>query len=336
MNITFLIGNGFDLTCGLKTKYTDVYEKYCVTESPNENIEEFKKNILKDGYKNWTDFEMALPRFGKELNDFEKFSECIRDFAQFLEEYLEEEEKKIDIESNKHNLADKMQRYIYHFYNFCLRKSQIVLKTLIQEKNQNVICNFITFNYTDTLKRCLSTMSDNIRKGNTSVYTYTSPNHIHGTLYNGIILGLDNEELYKDIPCSDMRKLKNLIDKVYINSRYSNITDDLVATLEQSRIIVIFGWSMGESDSFWVETVKRIFSADKNVHLVYVPYYSEATNKRFRNQSLDREDEQKDFITTKFEIPEEHRDRVHIVTDTEYMKLNFLTNGSKEKELVTV
>ena len=67
-----------------------------------------------------------------------------------------------------------------------------------------------------------------------------------------------------------------------------------------------------------------------------MPYYSEATNKRFRNQSLDREDEQKDFITTKFEIPEEHSDRVHIVTDTEYMKLNFLTNGSKEKELVTV
>ena len=95
MNITFLVGNGFDLACGLKTKYTDVYEKYCVTESSNENIENFKKNILKDGYKNWTDFEMALPRFGKELNDFDKFSECLHDFAQFLEEYLEEEEKKI-------------------------------------------------------------------------------------------------------------------------------------------------------------------------------------------------------------------------------------------------
>ena len=336
MIITFLVGNGFDLACGLKTKYTDVYEKYCVTESSNENRKNFKKNILKDDYKNWTDFEMALPRFGKELNDFDKFDECVHDFAQFLEEYLEEEEKKIDIESNKHDLTNKMQQYIYCFYNFCLRKSQIVLKKLIKEPAENVICNFITFNYTDTLERCLSSMSDLIPKNSTYVYKYTSPRHIHSTLYNGIILGLDNEELYKDIPCSDIRKLKNLIDKVYINSRYSNITNELVSILEQSRIIVIFGWSMGESDSFWVETVKRLFSANKNVHLVYVPYYSEATNKRFRNQSLDREDEQKDFITTKFEIPEEHSDRVHIVTDTEYMKLNFLTNGSKEKELVTV
>ena len=41
MIITFLVGNGFDLACGLKTKYTDVYEKYCVTESSNENIKNF-------------------------------------------------------------------------------------------------------------------------------------------------------------------------------------------------------------------------------------------------------------------------------------------------------
>lgn len=336
MNITFLVGNGFDLACGLKTKYTDVYEKYCVTESSNENIENFKKNILKDGYKNWTDFEMALPRFGKELNDFDIFSECLRDFSDFLEEYLEEEEKKIDIESSKRNLGTKMERYIYGFYDFCLQNSKKVLKKMIIDSDESVICNFITFNYTDTLEKCLSTIDEKAIKKKILFYQYRPPRHIHGTLYNGILLGLDNEELYKDIPCPDMRKLKNLIDKVHVNSRYSNITNELVSTLRQSRIIVIFGWSMGESDSFWVETVKTIFSADKNVHLVYVPYYSEPTNKRLRNQSLDREDEQKDFITTKFEIPEEYSDRVHIVTDTEYMKLNFLANDSKEKELVTV
>ena len=87
MHITFLIGNGFDLACDLKTRYTDVYDKYCKTDSPNENIRKFKELILKDNYKNWTDFEMALPGFGKDINDFEKFSECIHDFMQFLEDY---------------------------------------------------------------------------------------------------------------------------------------------------------------------------------------------------------------------------------------------------------
>lgn len=33
MNITFLIGNGFDLNCGLKSKYSDVYDQYCSTQS---------------------------------------------------------------------------------------------------------------------------------------------------------------------------------------------------------------------------------------------------------------------------------------------------------------
>ena len=28
MSTLFLIGNGFDVNCGMKTKYTDVYEGY--------------------------------------------------------------------------------------------------------------------------------------------------------------------------------------------------------------------------------------------------------------------------------------------------------------------
>jgi len=44
MNIVFIIGNGFDLNLGLKTKYTDVYKDYCKTStSDSELIRRFKK-----------------------------------------------------------------------------------------------------------------------------------------------------------------------------------------------------------------------------------------------------------------------------------------------------
>lgn len=336
MNITYLIGNGFDLACGLKTRYTDVYDKYCVENSRTKNIKNFKETISAS-YKNWSDFEMALPGFGKELGDFEKFEECILDFTNFLEDYLEDQQNKIIIESTDSELGAKMQLYIYRFYEYCLRNSKTVLKNLVEVPNENVICNFITFNYTNTLEKCLSTVSNKIAKNSSYVYLYRRPIHIHQALYEGILLGLDNEELYKDIPCSDIRKLKNLIDKVYINNRYSDITDESLRILRQSRIIVIFGWSMGESDSFWVENIKKIFSENKALHLVYVPYYTESINKRFRSKSLNREDEQKDFITKKFGISDEQRDRVHIVIDEEYMKLELLTsNSNNEKELVTI
>lgn len=330
MHITYLIGNGFDLSCGLETRYTNVYDKYCYTLSPNDNISEFKKTILKNNYENWTDFEMALPGFGKKLNDFEKFSECILDFTAFLEDYLKEQESMIDINQNKNTLASKIRDYIYHVDRYCLQASEAALGSMIQRGNEHTICNFVTFNYTDTLEKCLSTVSKSIAKNSQYLYQYNNPIHVHGVLYNGILLGLDNEKFYKDIPCDDARKLRNLIDKVYINSRYSNITNQILKIIKESNIIVIFGWSMGESDSFWGENVKKIFSGKPDMHLVYVPYYSTAVNKRFRNQSLNREDEQKDFIMKKFDLSENQRGRVHIVTDTEYMKLDFLAKGNNK------
>ena len=329
INVTYLIGNGFDLACGLRTRYTDIYEKYCILDSKNGNIQRFKAIIAMDNYKNWTDFEMALPAFGKKINDFDKFSECIQDFTLFMEDCLKEEEDRIDIQTNKQKLSEKIKNDIYHLNQYCLRKSDNVLKGIIDDDTQSTIYNFITFNYTNTLEKCLSLIANPIRKNEYYTYKYNKPIHIHATLYHGILLGLDNEELYKDIPCPDIRRLKNLIDKVHNNARYSNITDQALKILRESDIIVIFGWSMGESDSFWVNNLKTIISNNKNLQLVYIPFYSEPVNQRMRYQRLDREDEQKEFIMEKFEISQDQNNRVHIVTDTDYMKVDSLLIPSK-------
>lgn len=81
MNIVFIIGNGFDLNLGLKTKYTDVYKDYCKTStSDSELIRRFKKEIASD-YDSWSDFEMAMPSFGQNLNNESEFITCIRDLT---------------------------------------------------------------------------------------------------------------------------------------------------------------------------------------------------------------------------------------------------------------
>ena len=38
MNITFIIGNGFDLGLGLKSSYEDFYNEYCVV-TENDNVD---------------------------------------------------------------------------------------------------------------------------------------------------------------------------------------------------------------------------------------------------------------------------------------------------------
>ena len=42
VNLVFLIGNGFDLNCGLKSRYVDAYKYYCSkTEHDSETIKKF-------------------------------------------------------------------------------------------------------------------------------------------------------------------------------------------------------------------------------------------------------------------------------------------------------
>lgn len=68
-NLVFLIGNGFDLNCGLKSKYKDAYQYYCnKTQNNSELIERFK-NDLKANYENWSDFEEGMAYYASKLSD---------------------------------------------------------------------------------------------------------------------------------------------------------------------------------------------------------------------------------------------------------------------------
>ena len=46
MNVTFLVGNGFDIGLGLKTRYSDFYEEYCKADkADSEAITKFKRTL---------------------------------------------------------------------------------------------------------------------------------------------------------------------------------------------------------------------------------------------------------------------------------------------------
>lgn len=62
-----MIGNGFDLNCGLKTQYRDVYAGYIRTEANSNVISQFKRDIESD-IENWSDFELAMGEYISKLN----------------------------------------------------------------------------------------------------------------------------------------------------------------------------------------------------------------------------------------------------------------------------
>ena len=55
MGTLFILGNGFDVNCGMRTRYADVYKGYIVEESKTENLKKFKDTISTD-IENWGDF----------------------------------------------------------------------------------------------------------------------------------------------------------------------------------------------------------------------------------------------------------------------------------------
>ncbi len=332
MNVTFIIGNGFDLACGLDTRYTDVYKEYNKTESINDNIKNFKEILKKNEYGLWTDFEMALPGFAKELNDFDKFVECVEDFIVFLSDYLKEQQLRINIEDNRGKLSIKMQEYIYRLHQFCLLGSSHTLKSLIDVQIDNTVFQFVNFNYTNTLELCVNCLESKRKSSAPHIYTVKPPRYIHAQLGQGIKLGLDNEEFYKDIPHDDIDVVNFFLDKVYRNSQFSRITDEVASIIGASRIIVIFGWSMGDSDSSWVRYIKECMSKNEKLHLVYAPYYPEKMNQEHTHRRLTRDKDKRKYIVEKLELDDQIAKRVHIISADNYMDLRFLAKAKESTQ----
>ena len=76
-----IIGNGFDLNCGLKTRYKDIYKQYKLSPSMNKTIIDFKNDIDPNS-ENWSDFEFGMSEYAKKFDSEDGFIECLEDFSR--------------------------------------------------------------------------------------------------------------------------------------------------------------------------------------------------------------------------------------------------------------
>ena len=105
MNVTFLIGNGFDINLGLRTKYTDFIEIYReIQPQDNEIIKRFKRNVIEKNLPRWSDAELAFGEATSSISEnftVEDFCDCHTHFCKTLAEYLRSEQKRLVL--NKEN-----------------------------------------------------------------------------------------------------------------------------------------------------------------------------------------------------------------------------------------
>ena len=223
MNITFLIGNGFDVNLGLKTLYADFYDTYINSNRNrlhNDPVRLFCRKLQSDRriyreYINNNDPNKEKPEFIEEWKDFEMFfakhakgnkddiSKIIADFNNKFTEYLRVQDGLCDY-SDK-SIIESFKEFVIIPYNHLERKHRHEIHTFYDSKRaEDHTYQFINFNYTNTVSELVG-KSENVYSPSELVAGRKFSNifqnvlDIHGNI-NGeyIIVGIDSLEQFSD------------------------------------------------------------------------------------------------------------------------------------------
>lgn len=313
MNVTFLLGNGFDRALGLRTSYTHFYEEYCGLESGIEVIDKFRKTIDND-IKNedeqieklWSDAELGLAKATADYN-LADFVTCYEDMHDRLTEYLERQDGKFpQTDEQFEEIVRLLSSHIVEFQQDLKPTEQkLFVKIRDDDKLNDTLINVITLNYTSTCDKVHKALSQktlaswNTNRGVKSIKMGRLV-HAHGYVDNFPILGVCNPDLVENKEYLNAPAFRALIIKQEsINAVGQTWREDTYSVISNSNIICIFGASLGKSDSDYWEYISEwlngaesrrliIFKFDPKVRKTNISYYQQYVKQQeVRDKFLD-------------------------------------------------
>ena len=159
MNITFLIGNGFDINLGLQTRYIDFCNHYIERISEEEQIKKFKHDIKKNK-EEWSYFESTLGKYTVELSNVDDYLIIHRDVIRELKDFLSAKKSiSIDYRSLKEHFSTD---FIFPERRLSPRDMNEIGIFRSWWRNYEIQLNIISFNYTDTVEKIIGDGLSNI------------------------------------------------------------------------------------------------------------------------------------------------------------------------------
>lgn len=258
MNIVYIIGNGFDINLGLKTRYSDFYKYYQSIKPESKIIEKLKKEIL-DNYDTWSDLEIALGKYTENMSSTEEFDEIFEDIIEKLALYLEEQEN--EFKSSNVNL-EKFYNNLAYPESFLMKADEDKIKSYkeINGQNTNWKIDVITLNYTTIIEKIVNFDSKSIEIGkhnkDTKNIYLRSIEHIHGYLNDRMIIGVNDISQIKNSNFHKNNDVLNAIIKSNCNKVSKHTIDVLCEkNILAANLICIFGASLGDTDNIWWELI---------------------------------------------------------------------------------
>ena len=347
MKITFLIGNGFDIQCGLKTSYQDFYkyilsEKYRIdlSDVSGEKSEVIKNSIYKSIYdtrdnpETWGDLEFQLGFYTKQLREREgssrevglKFLDEFDEILDDLNNYLKINQLSIDTDTEEdysEELLDMMENF---FLGVLPTEEEEIKQHLNRYNTEHIYYQFLSFNYTSTLELILRNSKTKSKKSSYSSQGYQmvvldKPIYVHGKIDYMLTMGV-NDETQISTDLFDEYDSVDLIKPLALDRGREVMKSSAETALDESKVIVIFGMSLGKTDRYWWQKVAEVLLKDKNCKLVIHYYsrdnYSNANPRKIRLRRKGVEDMFLGHMTNKsIEELEQIRKQVYIVTNSQ-------------------
>ena len=339
MQITFLVGNGFDIAAGLDTSYSAFYKWYCQQPSPKKHIERFKREIADDiraGGKNWADFEVGLGQYTSHfsVDNAARFLECYEDAHEMIVKFLEMQKDAFDLDHISEESLSFLKNGLLRFYQDLSPQEIRLFEDIIDnDKSNNTVINFLSFNYTNTLDRGVEELSKSPLKqwSVTGGTRYMSVNkkvvHMHGQSTAYPILGVDNAT---QIANQELLSVPNFAD-VLLKPQSVNAIGELWHSeaqeiISKSKIIGIFGMSLGQSDAKWWNIIIKWLKDNPARHLIVFWHTSNPPNGISIFRKLVETQKAKDALYKYYDLTQDEMKsispRIHVAINTKNV-LNF-------------
>lgn len=253
MNITFLIGNGFDINLGLPTKYSDFIE-YHNAEGHSDMV----SKSIRDDTKRWSDVESELGQFTKGItvDEAESFLDAKDNIERSLIEYLNIITKHFNIAISSDGV-DEFRNKLVGFRNEFNTEDREQLEAYIRETRNSIKYSIISFNYTTYMDAIvkkaqeLGPFSSHRVDGGIIHDSLDTVFHVHGLLGPDMIFGVNDRT---QLACSD--DVADRISEYIIKSDLNNTVGERKVEkaqkiIDDSGCICIFGMSFGKTDLMW-------------------------------------------------------------------------------------
>lgn len=325
MNILFVLGNGFDINLGMKTKYTDFYKEYKISKSQGENIENLKSTIITDN-ENWADLELALGEFTSELESEEDFDEVNDDLRSSLAKYLEKQETNFDY--NKFD-KKKLFRCLAFPEEHLLLKDQRLVNTFKKGhgiRRWNV--NILTLNYTNSIEKLVGDKNENIEIFPHQSYPVflNKIEHMHGYTDNRMVLGVNDISQIGNSNFHGNNVIKSSLIKKNCNQAGGHLVDEWCeARISESQCICLFGSSIGKTDIHWWRFIaNHLYS--KDCRLIIFSKIDKVINPMDIHKIQAHQDQVRELFIERSGLTEsvqkKIRDKIFVGINTDMFKLN--------------